>query len=310
MSQDVLVIPFSEVEADILDRFCEKQVEEMTQDRLEALIFSFLTRKIDVELMTAFEDFCKDEEYGGELSLAAIITVLSENIVLQTIENVKSNKERALYSLLLKNALILAVKGNGFVAYPKALFDTFGIYHDYIADEKIFDEEDGENELIQSVLDSDDDALAETINNADCAVVKSIVYDAASYQYEKIVGGLKVEADNPVKGIYQMVKRLVVDAPWVYIDQEPAKTIKKILGNACETEFTLSKVIEDLSDEDDMKDGKEYLTTSVLLRIISGHEEGIELCGETRFTAAELAVYLYYELLAEALSEEINEIEE
>ena len=101
MSQDVLVIPFSEEDAETLDRFCEKQVEEITQKRFESLVLGFLTRENEEELEEAFENFCKDEDYGDGLSRAAIIPVLSEYIVLKTIENVESNEDSALYSLLL-----------------------------------------------------------------------------------------------------------------------------------------------------------------------------------------------------------------
>lgn len=304
MSQDVLVIPFSEEDAETLDRFCEKQVEEITQKRFESLVLGFLTRENEEELEEEFENFCIDEDYGDGLSRAAIIPVLSEYIVLKTIENVESNEDSALYSLLLKNALILAVKGNGFVAYPKAVADAFDIYSNYIADEKTFAKEDGGNEVTRIVLDSEDDTLAATINNAESEVVKSIVYDAAAYRYKKIVDEISIDPDNLTEELYNVAERLVENAPWVYIDKKPAETIKTILGNVSNTEVSLGEVIEKLKCEDD--EG-EYLPTSILLRLLCGDDKDIELSSETRFTAAEMAVYLYYELLAEKLSKEINE---
>lgn len=307
MSQDVLVIPFSEEDAETLDRFCEKQVEEITQERFEALVLGFLTRENDEELDEAFEKFCKDEGYGDGLSRATIIPVLSEYIVLKTIENVESNEESALYSLLLKNALILAVKGNGFVAYPKAVADAFDVYSNYIADEKTFAKVDEGNDVIRTALESEDDALAATINNAETEVVKSIVYDAAAYRYKKIVDEINIDSDNLIEEIYNVAEQLVDNVPWVYIDKKPAETIKTILGDVSNTEVSLDEVIEKLKCEDD--EG-EYLPTSILLRLLSGDGKDIELSSETRFKAAEMAVYLYYELLAETLSKEINELEE
>ena len=307
MSQDVLVIPFTEADAEVLDRFCQKQVEGMTQEYLESLILSFLMRENDEELVEAFENFCKEEKFGKELSLEAIIPVLEEYIVVKTIESVESNDEGSLYSLLLKNALILAVKGNGYVAYPKAIADSFDIYHDYIDDERTFEEEDNGNELTRAVLNSTDDDLAETINNSENEVIKSIVYDAAIYRYKKIVEGLSIDPDNLIEAVYDMVEQLVENAPWIYIDKKPAETIKNILGTVCNTELSLGEVIDKLKDENDDSD---YLPTSILLRLFSGDDEGIALSRETKFTAAELAVYQYYELLAETLSKEMNETEE
>ena len=307
MSQDVLVIPFSEEDADTLDRFCEKQVEEITQERFEALVLGFLTRENDEELEDAFDIFCENEDYGDGLSRAAIIPVLSEYIVLKTIENVESNEESALYSLLLKNAMILAVKGNGFVAYPKVLADAFDVYSNYIVDEKTFAKEDVGNEVTRTVLDSEDDALAAIINNAESEVVKSIVYDAAAYRYKKIVDEISIDPDNLIEEIYNVAEQLVDNAPWVYIDKKPAETIKTILGDVSNTEISLGEVIEKLKYEEDER---KYLPTSILLSLLSGDDKDIELSSETRFTAAEMAVYLYYELLAETLSKEINELEE
>lgn len=50
MSQDVLVIPFTEEMADKLDKFCRIQIENIEQNKVEKLIMSFLTRKNDKEL--------------------------------------------------------------------------------------------------------------------------------------------------------------------------------------------------------------------------------------------------------------------
>ena len=116
MSQDVLVIPFSEELADSLDNFCNQQADGITIERFGELTLSFLNRVNDDELEGAFETFCKEEGFNDNLSKAAIIPVLAEHIVLKSIDRADSSEESALFSLMLKNALIIAVKGNGFVA--------------------------------------------------------------------------------------------------------------------------------------------------------------------------------------------------
>lgn len=57
MSQDVLVIPFTEEMADKLDKFCRIQIENIEQNKVEKLIMSFLTRKNDKELEMAFNKY-------------------------------------------------------------------------------------------------------------------------------------------------------------------------------------------------------------------------------------------------------------
>lgn len=307
MSQDVLVIPFSDELAESLDSFCSQQAEGMTKERFGELTISFLNREKNDELEGAFETFCEEEGVNDNLSRTAIMPVLAEHIVLKSVEGAESSEEGALYSLMLKSALILAVKGNGFVAYPEAIAETFSTYYDFIMDERTFGKEDEDNAVTRSLLDSEVETLTEKTNEADGEVLKAIVYDAASYRYEQMVVGIKIDSENLVQSIYDMVGKLVAEAPWKYIDKDPAETIKKILGEAANTEMKLGDVIDSLSEE---KEEDDLLNTSILMRLIGGDDSDIELSGDVRFGAAELAVYLYYEMLAEAISKELEETEE
>jgi Ca2+-binding EF-hand superfamily protein len=307
MSQDVLVIPFSDELAESLDSFCCKQAESMTMERFGELTISFLNRENDDELEEAFETFCKEEGVDDNLSKNAIMPVLAEHIVLKSVEEAESSEESALYSLMLKNALILAVKGNGFVAYPEAISETFSTYNDFIMDERTFGKEDEENAVTCSLLDSEVESLTVKINEADGEVLKAIAYDAALYRYEQMVAEIKIDSDNLVQSIYEMVGKLVSEAPWKYIDCAPAETIKKILGEVVNIEVKLGDVIDCLSEE---KEEDDLMTTSILMRLISGDDSDIELSRDVRFGAAEFAVYLYYEMLAEAISKELEETEE
>ena len=208
---------------------------------------------------------------------------------------------------MLKNALILAVKGNGFVAYPEAISETFSTYYDFIMDERTFGKEDENNAVTRSLLDSEVETLTEKINEADGEVLKAIAYDAALYRYQQMVDGIKIDSENLVQSIYEMVEKLVTEAPWKYIDRDPAETIKKILGEAVDTELKLDEVIDSLYEE---KEEDDLLTTSILMRLIGGDDSDIELSRDVGFGAAELAEYMYYEMLTEAIVKELEETEE
>lgn len=306
MSQDVLVIPFSDELAESLDSFCSQQAEDITIKRFGELTISFLNRENDEELEEAFETFCKEEGVDDNLSKTAIMPVLAEHLVLKSVEGAESSEERALYSLMLKNALILAVKGNGFVAYPEAISETFSTYYDFIMDERTFGKEDENNAVTRSLLDSEVETLRVKINKADGEVLKAIVYYAALYRYQQMVAGIKIDSDNLVQSIYEMVGKLVSEASWKYIDCDPAETIKKILGEDVNTEVKLGDVIDCLSE----KKKEDLMTTSILMRLIGGDDSDIELSTDVRFVASEFSVYLYYEMLAEAISKELEETEE
>ena len=166
MSQDVLVIPFTEEMADKLDKFCRIQIENIEQNKVEKLIMSFLTRKNDKELEMAFNKYATESEQTNNILPVAILPVLAEYIVLLVIDGCEETKRRALYTLMLKNALLIAVKGDGFVAHPKAVADIFGNYYDYLRDEKVFgkgeDDKFGQNtwEEAESTLQKEAFTLA------------------------------------------------------------------------------------------------------------------------------------------------------
>ena len=72
MSQDVLVIPFTEEMADKLDKFCRIQIENIEQNKVEKLIMSFLTRKNDKELEMAFNKYATESEQTNNITCCHI----------------------------------------------------------------------------------------------------------------------------------------------------------------------------------------------------------------------------------------------
>lgn len=300
MSQDVLVIPFTEETADVLDKFCRTQIKNITLDRLEELILAFLTRQNDDNLDCSLLAFVKEEGLSNDIMPRAILPVLAEYIVLLAIEECESSEKKALYSLALKDAIILAVKGEGFVATPKAVSDCYDLYYGFLMDEKVYCQEKDDNDALQELLDSG--SFSEKIKETEEETLKAMVYDAALYRYNNFIGGLHVETDNLIKSVYLMVKKIVDEAPWRYADVETAITIKKVIGKACETVITLSNVKSVLKDQIE-SDGSGFRLSSILLRLIND-EDGVSLPDNISFTVIELAVYIYYELLFEVLSRE------
>lgn len=297
MSQDVLVIPFTEKMAEKLDKFCRIQIENIEQNKVEKLIMSFLTRKNDKELEMAFNKYATESEQTNNILPVAILPVLAEYIVLLA------------YTLMLKNALLIAVKGDGFVAHPKAVADVFGNYYDYLRDEKVFGKGEENNNVLAELLDADEENFTEKIGEVDSETIKAIVYDAVLYRYTNFIKDIKIDTEQLVKGVFQLSKQLVYNTPWRYADTDVAHTIKKLLGERGEETIQLGMVKEELKE---LMEGEEisYGLTSVLLRLINDDDDGIDLPNATEFKVNELTVYLFYEFLAEAMSSEIDDIAE
>lgn len=96
MSQDVLVIPFTEEMADKLDKFCRIQIENIEQNKVEKLIMSFLTRKNDKELEMAFNKYATESEQTNNILPVAILPVLAEYYRIAGYRRMRRNKEKSL----------------------------------------------------------------------------------------------------------------------------------------------------------------------------------------------------------------------
>ena len=141
MSQEVLVIPLSEETAEALNRFCKSQIDGISYDRLDEMVMCFITRTNDEDLKSKFEKFLEAENLSSEVSSLTLMPILEEYVVLLAIELCEDDEEKALYSLMLKNALLLAVKGSGFVARPQELVEIFDCYSDFLTKNKVFDDQ-------------------------------------------------------------------------------------------------------------------------------------------------------------------------
>ena len=98
---------------------------------------------------------------------------------------------------------------------------------------------------------------------------------------------------------------MVEEIPWLYADIEPAQTINKKMGEEGNETVRLQEVKDELKGEVEEKDNA-YRLTSVLLRLATDDVEGMMPDYTAEMTVTELAVYLYYELLAEAICESKN----
>ena len=262
-SQDVLVIPFTEEMADKLDKFCRIQIENIEQNKVEKLIMSFLTRKNDKELEMAFNKYATESEQTNNILPVAILPVLAEYIVLLVIDGCEETKRRALYTLMLKNALLIAVKGDGFVAHPKAVADIFGNYYDYLRDEKVFGKGEENNNVLAEVLDAAEESFTEKIGEVDSETIKAIVYDAVLYRYANFIKDIKREITNIQFLVANLLKLSKLDANSVQFINKEVK-VEEIIQN----------VVKNVSSICDLKNIKINILMYYYLIIKVGNEDG------------------------------------
>lgn len=306
MSQEVLVIPFEEDIADFLDKFCRDQINGVDYDRMAELILCSILKNKDAEIAEALTKYMKENNLQGRLSAEVILPVIQEYIVLLIIDEAETDGQRATFSLMLKNALLGVVKGEGQVMQADNVISTFGIYKQYLDEEKTF-KADNANELLPSFLDAAPETSKFELKGEDGkAKMKSLMYDAACYRYQQFINNLVITEEEVVLKVYRFVEMLVNESPWMYADKRPAQSIKKLfekleIGNA---KIEIKDIISDLKpcfSESDV----EYNDTSILLCLLKGDEDIFNILKDgNQIDLMDFAVYLYYELQTERMMKE------
>jgi len=304
MSQAVLVIPFEEGVADILDKFCRAQISGADYDRMAELILCSMLKKKDEKIYEALTKYMEKNDLQGKLSAQVILPVLREYIVLLIIDEAETAGQSATFSLMLKNALLGVLKGKGQVMQAETLTPTFGIYKQYLDEEKTF-KADNANELLPSFLDAAPEISNFELNGIDEGKekIKSLMYDAAFYRYKQFIRKLDINEENVTLKIYKLVAKLVNESPWMYIDKSPAQTIKHLFDKL--GIINAKKEIRDIINELNPSFAESetaYNKTSIILCLLKGEEDVFCIMHEdNQIDLLDFAVYLYYELQAERM---------
>lgn len=310
MSQEVLVIPFEEDIADSLDKFCRDQISEVDYDRMAELILCSTLKKTDEEIGEALANYMEENDLQSKLSAQVILPVLQEYIVLLIIDEAETAGQKATFSLMLKNALLGVVKGKGQVMQTETVIPTFGIYKQYLDEKKTFIAE-GANELLPSFLDAAPETAKFELKGEDGKdKMKSLMYDAACYRYQQFIKELIITEEDVVQKVYKIVEMLVNKSPWMYVDKNPALTLKKLFGklDISNVKLEIRDIISDLKPSFAENDAT-YNDTSILLCLLKGENDNFGIMNEdNQIDLIDFAVYLYYELQAERMMKE-NEIE-
>lgn len=310
MSQDVLVMPFSDEIATALHEFCVTQTEDIDYCKMSELIMSMISRRDELDLYHKVYDYLTDKEIDLGFDLSVIVPILTEYIILLSIEEEDESETQAVYSLMFKNALLGVVKGKAMVANVHGVAKCFSIYKDFLNDDKSYEEGEG-NELIEKVLDNEEETISFD-EVGDTNQLKSLIFDAVCYRYQKLKDNLECDGDTEVKKVFNMVDTLVSQSPWIYAEDAISDSLDELFErlDIQDKTYSLKEIVEELQSNTDDTD-KDYNPTSLILRLINKEEVGLGLMDDgVKMTLKEFAIYLYYEMLTEYFLENSNNEEE
>lgn len=311
MTQDVFVMPFSDEIAQALHEFCMTQTEDIDYRKMSKLIMSMLSRTDETDLYHKVFDYLIDKEIDLGFDLKVIVPILTEYIILLSIEKEEDSEIQVLYSLMLKNALIGVIKGNAKVANVEGVAKCYGIYKDFLNGDKSYEEGNG-NDLIGKILDNEEEAI-NFDEEGEIDKLKSLIFDASCYRYQKLKEDMEGDGDTDVKKVFNMVDILVSQTPWIYVEDDISNSLDELFEKLeiQDKTFSLREIVEELQTNSDDDADNEYNHTSLILRLINKENVGLGLMDDNvKITLKEFAIYLYYEMLTEYFLDNINNVEE
>lgn len=304
MSEDVLVIPFSNEIVEKLEEFCSVQADNINYEKLSKLTICFIAKIFNENLHKDLVQYIEKHEILRGLPIKVLEPIIAEYIVLLSINKTESDFKRTIYSLMVKNSVFLVVKGYGYLTYPQAVIDTYDLFLTHIEENKTFKSENTINlidEFLNTDIDKSNYSFAAKEKKAE---LKAVFYDAARYRYDNLVNRLAnqvIEGDIYLKA-YKIIKSLIENTPWIYIDKHPERTIKILMQKLAPkgTQRKLANIITVISENNEFN--RDYDHTSVLLNVMAGKTYYTQVWNNSaELTLAEFAIYLYYELLTEKL---------
>ena len=312
LSLDVLVIPLSDDAVKDLEQFCTEELEAVTPKRISQLILCSILKSHDVSLHQQLEKYVQDKESLLGLPLNVIEPIISEYVVLKAIDEEEDSQKSALYALMLRNAILLVVKGKGNIACPEEVAGCFNLYHKLLEAEYTFTT-DGACDLINDYFSNHvgKESFSTTAKDK-LKELKSVFYDAAKHRYDQLLKELSKsdEENNHYVKAYQTAKMLIDDSPWLFIEKQAEKSLWNLV-NEKKTETMcqpLSEIMTSIQEKNENIIDEEFDSTSVLLTLISGGEacyKDVNLMN-MKFTPMEFAIYIYYEMLTEKLMKHIG----
>lgn len=302
MLQEVLnkifVIPISDAEIDVIQKITDAYMADMETEQLELCGEVYFERSRIDEFQKQLEAISSEEDLTMPQLPNLAYVGLAEYILCSVVKDEEqADGFRFLTSLYIRNYLVCQ-KYDNFLFNPKLLVDTFEYANNYLTGKVTFGEV--QNSLKPAIFKANNwkDVLGEStsVTQEHFMEIKQFAMKAEKYDFEQSKSLITKSLDkSKYQQAFDVAYRLSHASEWIRVDEAPKNTIKNIIGKS-ERQKVLSAFNLDLSS---YEIENIQSNSSILLRyLFNGGVKG-ERIGLAKFTAAEFAVYLYYEFLLE-----------
>lgn len=306
-----VAVPYSHKVLDCLESACVSYVQDDTDyQKLEELIGSFLTGCVSMDFKDAvnsalYESGLKDmipDNVLVRLSLYAICSCIDS----------EDELDRAIRATIFMNYMIL--KKNHFDTLPNSTYikEIYRWHLSQYLSENDSAETGKETEWIKKIAGEGQTALQDGISRAeDIKHIQMLVKEASFYRVRLSVEDVSVKSiGNPYVRVFKGLNAMMNSMGYLFYNFDLQGTISLLIrpdeeGKGKKRKLTL--FIDELKKEQD-GDNEPELKSSILLRLIySKDADSLNSVLDMSFSAREFAIYLYYELLLEKITQKLSE---
>lgn len=298
-----LFVPLGSDVTSQLNDVSVKMADTLDIATTENLVLGFLCGRVVFSFKQSFREKYKSL-YGNIPDLPAVAyTILELYVVrLALLSETVTNDVKIQISLVTKNAAVLK-KGNWQGVLCQEWLSEIFSYADNHKQQTITIKP--YNELIDTVVASDSWAEAgleisqqDIYNQLRSLCVAGMRGEVNAYVMSNEFKSLT----SPFSQTYMIVKKMIKEWQWKYIDQSPVSKLNGILGKDAKKRKNLNNIMNDIKTSLPAAQLiKPALKSSVLLRkMYDGKSSEID---NLMFSSLEFGVYLYYELLLETYND-------
>lgn len=294
-----LFVPIDSSAAGMLHDVSVHMADELDIAAAENLVFGFLEDCVIFRFKQSFREKCM-EFYGQIPNIPTVVYTILELYVIRLalLSEVVDDNEKVQISLVVRNAAILKKGKWQGVMCQEWLSEIFE-YADSHKQKPIMTKP--YNELIDAVISSNDwDESGLDISQKDIYIqLRSLCVAGMRGKVNSYIRGAEFKSlSSPFVQTYVIVKNMINDWQWKYVEQSPVNKLVDILGKDVKKRKNLGNITNEIRiGLPATQMIKPKMKSSILLKkIYNGNPSGID---GMMFTSLEFGVYLYYELLLE-----------
>ena len=298
-----LFVPISDEMAEQLEELVANHILGMTAETVTNYAKATFRNQVDWKFKNAIQTKYK-EQYGTTLTIPNIVYLILEGYTLnQTVQSDAIDERlKAKFSLIVRNCAV-ARKGNwdGIVC-SQWLIEIYKKYEEYSKKKVV--KPVAYNSLLKAVapktqwsetgLEISEESVYNQIRSL-CVggVIGKLNLYVLSPEFKNVV--------SPYVKAYILAKKMVKEWNWKYISDSPVEKMRYALGEDAKKRKQLGKIVAEVTAEVPKEQIVKPIEGSSLL--LSRLYEGKNIILDERmFSALELGVYLYYELLLETFN--------